>query len=102
MSRISFAESVLPYLKDKQVEIYANSSALERRYADYCITQKEVIRGILKDASGDMFIVEVSSNDGTGNNVLYINCWHVTSIIEPKNGISITECYVDEHRKQVK
>lgn len=98
----SFAESVLPFLKEKRVEIYANSSSLERTYADYHVTQKEVVRGILKDASGDMFIVEVSSNDGTRTNLIFINCWHVTSIIEPKNGIALTDSYVDEHKKQVK
>lgn len=98
----SFAESVLPYLKDKQVEVYANSSSLERRYSDFEVTQKEVIRGILKDASGDMFVIEISSVDGYSTNTVFVNCWHVTSIIEPKNNISLTECYVDEHKKQPK
>lgn len=100
MTNISFAESVLPFLKDKNVEIYTGSSEKERHYSDYDSVQKEVIRGTLKDAKGDMLIVEVTINHKT--NLIFVNCWMVVAIIEPKNGISMDDSYCDAHAKQVK
>lgn len=97
----SFGETLLSFLKDKQVEIYASSSSKQREYADYSVSYKEVIRGTLREATGDLMILEVSDHRGN-TNLVYVNCWTVTAVIEPKNGISIVDVYCDEHKKQVK
>jgi len=101
MKHTGYVESILPYLKGKFVEVYAGSSAKTRKYSDYEQNQKEVIRGILKDGSHDLLIVEVTDRLGNSNDV-YINGWSVRAIVEPQNGISIIDVYVDEHEKQNK
>lgn len=97
----TFAESLLSYLKDKKVEVYANSSAKEREYADFSVTHKEVIRGVMRDARGDVILIEVTDKSGR-NNIVYVNGWSVTAVMEPKNGMSIVDVYCDEYEKQVK
>ncbi len=101
MKNTGYVESVLPYLRGKFVEIYTGSSAKTRKYSDFDQNQKEVIRGILKDGSHDLLILEVTDRLGNSNNV-YINGWAVRAIVEPQNSISIIDVYVDEHEKQDK
>ncbi|HLG26271.1 MAG TPA: hypothetical protein VI423_00630 [Paenisporosarcina sp.] len=97
----SFGETLLVHLKDKRIEVYTGSSAREREYADFTIAHKDVIRGVLRDASGDLMVIEVVNNAGHSN-LIYVNCWTVTAVVEPKNGMSIVDMYCDEHKKQVK
>lgn len=96
----TFVESVASYLKGKNVEVYAGTSSKSRAYSDFEVQQKEVIRGILKDAIGELLIIEV--DNGINTNVVYVNGWSVVAILEPQNGISIIDVYVDEHTKQKK
>lgn len=101
MKHKGFVESVLPLLKGKLVEVYAGTYAKTRKYSDFDHQQKEVIRGILKDGDFDLLILEVMDRFGNVN-LVYINGWAVTAIVEPQNGMSIIDVYHDEHEKQVK
>jgi hypothetical protein len=98
----TYIEMAFIYLKDKYVEVHTASYSKMRKYSDFDHYQKEVIRGIFKSAEGDLLIIEVFNKIGNSSNLIYVNGWSVTAIIEPKNGISIIDAYVDEHERQVK
>ncbi len=96
----TFVEIAASFLKGKNIELYAGTSGRSRAYSDFEVQQKEVIRGVLKDAIGELLIVEVA--DGPNTNLVYINGWSVVAIVEPKNGMSMVNIYVDENTKQIK
>lgn len=101
MTTSTFAETLVELLQGKVVEIHTGDSGKTREYADYSVSPKSVIRGVLQGASGDCLIVECSTSDGRSN-IVYINSWCVTLMIEPKNGMSIRDVYYDEDARQVK
>lgn len=101
MKHKGYLEALLPYLKNKTVEVYLGDSGKSRKYFDFETRQKEVIRGILKECDGDLLILEVKNKLGSTNDV-YINSWAILLILEPKNKISIVDICVDDNIKQVK
>lgn len=101
MIGLSFAEAIFEKLQGKRVEVYTGSSSKTREYADFSYSTKEVVRGILKEASGDLIVLEVTGPEGA-TNLAYLNCWNVVAILEPKNKVSIVDIYGDEFDKQVK
>lgn len=105
MKHQGYVEAILPYLQDKLVEIFTGSYAKTRKYYDFDHQQKEVIRGVVRGGAGDLLMVEIGDLGNTSNsntNIVYINGWAITAIIEPKNSISIFDVYRDEHEKQEK
>ena len=96
----SYGEILLSVLKDEMVEVYFSSSAKSREFADFTVDQKEVIRGIFREAVGDVMVIEVVRNGGS--NMVFINCWTVTAVLKPQNGISIIDVYCEATDKQVK
>ncbi len=100
MSEKSFAESIFERLGGKRVEVFTGTSSKTREYVDFSYSTKEVIRGNLVDAEGDLLTLEVSGPEGA--NLVYINAWFVTAIMEPKNKVSIVDVYCDEYDKQSK
>lgn len=100
MEERTYVEIAASFLKGKNVEVYAGTSGRSRAYSDFEVQQKEVIRGVLKDAIGELLIMEVT--DGSNTNLVYVNGWSVVAIVEPKNKMSIVNIYVDENTKQRK
>lgn len=96
----TYGEAVYSQLKDRKVEIFLGSNSKSHEYLDYSVNQKEVIRGTLRNAVGDLLVVEVGCGDRT--NLAYINIWNVIMIVEPKNGISVIDVYCDAASKQAK
>ena len=94
---ISFAEAILRRLKGKMVEVYSGDNAVTRQYSDSTVTMKEVIRGIVVDAEGELLVLKVASD--TTENLAYVNAWNVRSIIEPKHGLSIIDMYSGEFER---
>lgn len=97
----SFAEAIIKRLRNKKVEIYLGDSGRTQEWNDYAETQKSVIRGVLLDADSECFVVLYTNKLGKSNEI-YINSWCVSSILEPKNGISIVDVYCDESNRQDK
>lgn len=98
----SFAEIILKRLKNKMIEVYSGDTGTTRQYAQDSVTLKEVIRGKLIDAEGELLVVEVIDNYTKNKNHVYINAWNVKSVVEPKNGLSVTDIYNGEHERVLK
>lgn len=96
----SYVESLLPFLQGKRVEVYTGGNSKDREYLDYTVSYKEVVRGKFIDAVGDVMILEISDKGNT--NLIYLNGWSITAVIEPKNKLSMFDAYSDEAEKQVK
>ena len=96
---IGFSEALIGLLQDKFVEIYVGSSSEERMYSDFTVSRKEVIRGYLRAAYGELLVVEVIFPQTGKRNLVYLNSWSITSVVEPKVGASTTDIYHDESGK---
>ncbi len=96
-----YVQNILPFVQDKVVEVYTGGTAKDRKYADYTVSYKEVIKGKVLSGQEDLLVLEVSDGDGNFNTV-YINAWAIVAIIEPKNKISMFDIYIEESQKQVK
>lgn len=96
----------LKELLGEQVEIYCGQSKRTLKFSDYDIMQKTVIRGKLVDLQGDCLVVEcerlITEDNMPHKNRIYINTWSVTAICVPDNYLSITDMFIDEHKKQKK
>lgn len=99
MEKNSFAESIVRRLKNKIVEIYSGDTGTTRQYSQDSVTLKEVIRGTIVDAEGELLVIEVTNKETYGVNLVYINAWNIRIIVEPKNGMSITDIYNGEHER---
>lgn len=95
----SYAEVLFGRLKNKNVEVYSGDTGTTRQYSQDTVTMKEVIRGLFVEAVGDAIMLEVSDNSNTTTNIVYINAWNVKTIVELKNGLSVTDIYNGEHVK---
>lgn len=98
MRYVGYAEAVLHYLKDKTVEVYVGTFDKTRKYYDFDQQVKQVLRGILKDANGELLILEIKDPLGN-NNLVYLNGSNIISIVEPYNGMATMDIYVDEKQK---
>jgi hypothetical protein len=96
----SYGELICKRLKDKKVEIFLGTNSKSHEYLDYSVSRKEVVRGIVRDAEGDLLIIEISKHGQT--NLVYLNIWNIYMVVEPKNSISIVDVYCDADSKQVK
>ncbi len=101
MAGETFGELLMQRMRDKRIEVYLGSSAKTREYADFSVDHKEVIRGVLRDAVGDLMVVEVFDK-ANNSNLVYVNCWCVTAVLEPQNKISVIDVFCDAAAKQVK
>lgn len=101
MNEKSFIECVAEILTGKFVEVYVGTTGFVRKYADHETSHKDVIRGILKETTHNMLVMDVEDGTGARNNV-YVNVWSITCIIEPKNGMSTIDVFFDEHEKTKK
>lgn len=98
-STSSFAEALMRRLMGKIIEIYSGDTGVTRQYSQDTVTMKEVIRGRLVGAEGELLIIEILDDNNISVNVVYINAWNIRSVIEPKNGYSITDIYKAEHER---
>lgn len=101
MSYHSYAEGLLASLKNKKIEIYTGDTSRVQEYSDYSLSQKSVIRGVLRDCLGDCVVVECTDSRGA-TNLVYLNGWSITAVMEPKNNLSIVDIFINESEKQEK
>lgn len=95
----SFAEALAHRLLGRMIEIYSGDTGVTRQYSQDTVTMKEVIRGKLVGAEGEMLIIEIQDDNNKLVNTVYVNAWNIRSAIEPKNGYSITDIYKAEHER---
>jgi len=94
----AYAEAVIKYLKDQEVEIYCGTDKTILKFADYDVCQKNLIKGVLVDACGDCLIVECLKNGM--KNTIFLNCWAVYSIVPVRQGALRTkDMHVDEEER---
>ncbi len=89
-----YAAALLQTYRDKLVEINTGESATTLLFDDHQVTQKSVIRGVIKDALGDALIIECNVN-GAKQKVL-INSWSINMVMELKGNGNLRDIYVDE------
>ncbi|MAE82945.1 MAG: hypothetical protein CMB80_09435 [Flammeovirgaceae bacterium] len=81
----------LQLYKDKVVEVNTGEQKTTLRMADFDTVQKDLIRGVLKDAVGDALVLECDV--GREKKQIVVNCWSIISIAE----VGTIKCaYVDE------
>lgn len=97
-----FSEALFTLLRNKLVEVYLGTTSEERQYSDYSITRKEVIRGVIKEVHGDLVVLEVKVPKSGVTNLVYLNCWGITSVLEPVQGACTMDVYCDEAGKERK
>src|SRR3989337_3045888 len=86
-----FAEVCLQLYKDKMVEVNTGEQKTTLVMADFQCSQKDLIRGILVDATQDAIVLECVI--GKERKKIIINCWSIISLAE----VGIMKCaYVDE------
>ena len=74
------AKVCLALFKDKTVEINTGEQRTTLIMADFQSAQKDLIRGVLKDAVGDALILECEVANEKKN--IVVNCWSIISIAE--------------------
>lgn len=90
-----YAAALLKYLKNKEIEINCGDVKTVMKLAEQDIMQKNVIRGILKDACGDSLLVFVQK--GTKYATIFINVWSVKSVIPIEDSLFVKDVYEEEH-----
>ena len=95
-SGATYVEMLLLNLKDKPVEIYTGDANKTHMYSDYQIEQKQVIKGILKDGSGDCLVLECTSRTNV-KSLIFINSWAIHAVMEDVEGTSFMELFVDSN-----
>lgn len=95
----SFAELLCGHLQNELIEVYSGDNGTTRNYADYQETLKEVIRGTLMAAEGELLVLEVEHEAGKG--LVYVNAWNVRSVCRVKDG-TLTHIYQTESPKKRK
>lgn len=93
---MTYVESIFKRLKGKFVEVYSGDTSLTRYYSDYDTNTKDVVRGVVVDADGDVLMIEVMHSETHEKNIAYLNGWSIRNVVEPKNGISIVDMYHGE------
>lgn len=96
---ISFAEALLKRLKGQNVEIYSGDVAITRQYSQDSIMMKDVLRGKLIDAEGELLILEYTDLITLNTTLVYINAWNVRAIVKPENALSMTDIFNSEHER---
>jgi hypothetical protein len=90
-----YAAALLKFLKNKEVEINCGDIKTVVKLAEQDVSQKHVIRGILKDACGDALIVLVLKNNKYAN--VFINVWSIKSVVPMEDSLFIKDIYEEEH-----
>lgn len=82
-------------LVGKQVEMYTNEQRETLKFADVDHSRTCVLRGKLIEASGSCFVLQLKhpkrKEDKTY--IICIQSWHVNSIMEYTEGVSISDFY---------
>ena len=91
-----FAYACEQLYKDKMVEVNTGESKTTLRLSDFEVSQKSVIRGVLKGAIGDAIIIECPLNQ-VKKNVL-VNVWNIISITDIEDKLGLNSAYIDEEQ----
>lgn len=91
---LTFAEAVAKQLNNQEVEIYLGDMGMIRVYSQHQEPMKEVIRGSVVGASGDMLILEIN-RDGLKTKV-YLNGWNIKTVIRVNTEFSTIDMYNSE------
>ena len=93
----NFISVIAKKLLGKMVEIYLGDDDEVLIKSETNKVVKSVLYGKLIEAKGECVSLEVSCSKGT--NVVYINAWGISAIIEPKNGISMQDVFISSQRR---
>lgn len=91
-----FAAAIVKHLKDQEVELYCGDIKTTMQFHDFNIQQKNVIRGTIKDATGDAIIIECNRNGKTG--IVFLNVWSIKTIIRVEDPLFMADIFEDEQR----
>lgn len=89
-----FAAAILYKLKDEEVEIYCGDSSTTRIFSDTERAQKNLLRGVIRDAMGDCLIIECKKHGENGT--VFLNVWGIKAIMKMRDSLFISDVFEDE------
>lgn len=97
-----YCVAALELYKDKMVEINTGESVTSLEFADYTVSQRNILRGTLVGAIGDALVIKCQF--GKQYRDVIVNVWAIICMAEMvgSKGGEINEIYIDDYRRMRK
>jgi len=104
VTKKTYAEAIVEKYQGKRVEIYIGDDRGSLHYADEDVSQKVSIKGVVKEAFGDLLtlIVSVSTAAGEYTTEVDIHSWAVKGIMLQNKNISILNVFGNQQARKLK
>ena len=105
VSKKTYAESLAEKYKGKEIEMYIGDDMGTLLYADHDISQKAVIRGVVKSGVGNFLTIEVTikTAEKSYKIELDINSWCIKGVIAKQaSGIGIMNVFGNQEIRRMK
>lgn len=101
----TYAESIVEKYAGKEIEMYIGDDTGTLLYSDHDVSQKAVIRGVVKSAVGDFLTIEstVTTPKQTHKVELDINAWCIKGVMQKQNnGVGIMTIFGNQEIRRIK
>lgn len=97
MSQINlhpYSAALLQTLKDVEVEVYCGDIKTTQVLHDYTVQEKNVLRGIIRDAVGDCVMIECHKNNL--KTTVFLNVWSIKAVVKMADPLFIKDVFSSE------